>query len=71
VMTGHAERDRTGCEDEIRAMFPDVDVAAIMDHAIAADLQDELELDEQIERDERAARAAEHDLTKTMHQEDV
>lgn len=67
---GYHENDRAGCEKEIREQFPSADTTAVMDRAIAEDLVDEYELDELIERDDAAARAAEHDTTKTMHQED-
>ena len=42
---------------------------AIVDEAFAKAAQQQQELDRAVERDEAAARAAEHDVSTTMHQE--
>jgi hypothetical protein len=60
---------RTEIVDAVRKDFPDADADAVTDAAIGSARQQNAELDRAVERDEAAARAAEHDVSKTMHQE--
>lgn len=56
--------------ESVRADFPDRHAAFIervVDDAYADVRKQDAELDRAVERDESAARAAEHDVSKTMH----
>lgn len=52
----------------VRADFPDADVEQLVDDARAANSRDESELDQLARAEEGRARAAEVDLSKSMHE---
>lgn len=55
--------------DAVRKDFPDANAEHVVNDAYEQVAERDAELDRAVERDETAARAAEHDLSKTMHQE--
>lgn len=64
--------DRVQVVAAVREDFPDRHtpfVDRVVDDAFEAVAKQNAELDRAVERDEEAARAAEHDVSKTMHQE--
>lgn len=61
---------REDVEKTVREMFPDADAVAIVDEAIVAVGERRAADDAALVREERKAVEAEHDLGRSMHEDD-
>lgn len=60
--------DRENVLSAVRQEFPEADADAAVRDAEQQKAQSDAEVEAQLEREAQAARAAEHDVSKTMHE---